>query len=318
VLTSDARIKYLQLNHGLAEVRRRLRQTVFRHHASSDPASLAQWRRGTAIVVQDRLQYLVEQGKLGRLQRFLTPSEETLIVPLHTVAAVNAARISPGSHAAPWREGRVGPGPTDYGSEPAPVTGMAEAAVAYWFKTMRRAARSQRLCRELGLEPNVLHHLIDELQIGALRCRLPAEITTAFLQLSSSSTVKAGSSSIPAVSRVSLERDCVRMAALACRLIAAYLEVLGSISSRGRNTSHRSPRSPNQELEVAEAASPSYVSHTVRPWGGARRSVKPVQAQWEVSFVTLVEDNITSSHLSAGRGDKDRELGELIQLFAPG
>jgi hypothetical protein len=32
----------------------------------------------------------------------------------------------------------------------------------------------------------------------------------------------------------------------------------------------------------------------------------------------LVEDNIAATHISSTRGDKDRELGELIQLFASG
>ena len=108
------------------------------------------------------------------------------------------------------------------------------------------------------------------------------------------------------------------MAAFACRIISAFLEVLGNVSGRGRNAAAGASRSQTRELEVADAPVGSYGSQTARPWGGTRRSTRPVQSQWDVSFVNLVEDNIATAHLLVGRGDKDRELGELIQLFAPG
>ena len=59
---------------------------------------------------------------------------------------------------------------------------MAEIAVTHWFSCLRRAARSQRLCRELRIDTGVLHNLVDELQIGAVRCQLANEIANAFTQ----------------------------------------------------------------------------------------------------------------------------------------
>ncbi len=321
VLSSEPRIKHLQLNQALQIIRRRLRLSVLRHHTSNDPDALAQWRRGTAIVVQDRLQLIIEHGKLGRLHRLLVPTEDNLFIPLWAAVSASTSKISTDLSVAKWPDAAAGgQRQTDFGAVDRPenlsqLSGsrLAEIAVAHWFQSMRRGARSQRLCRELSIEPSILHHLIDELQIGAVRLALAAEIASI---VSQGKTF--GSNDATGAGPLSPERDCVRIAAVSSRMIAAYLDVLSVSGGRGPSPPHRQPRSQSHELEVAEAAPAGYVSHTARPWGGARRSTKFVQAQWEVSFVNLVEDNISSSHLLAGRGDKDRELGELIQLFAPG
>jgi hypothetical protein len=160
-----------------------------------------------------------------------------------------------------------------------------------------------------------MHHLVDELQIGALRCGLANEITNAFLQ---SAPPSARDSSSGGQQLSSAERDLIRLTAYACRIITAYLEVLGSVPGRGHNTHTRPSRASTYDLEVADGAPSGYASLATRPTAGGRRSARPSLAQWEVSFVSLVEDNIASAHMMAGRGDKDRELGELIQLFASG
>ena len=310
MLSSDPRVKQLQLNQALSDLRRRLRHAVLRQHASSDPAALAQWRRGTAVVVQDRLQFIFENNKLGLLHRALIPAENDLIVPIRAAKMPGAAKGAGAFEAA---------GDSGVVYAPLPVSRMAEIAVSHWFKSMRRAARSDRLCRDLAIEPGVLHNLIDELQIGALRCGLSNEIVTAYAQAAPPVRDTAKPAEMGAAQRLAIaERECVRMAAFACRIISAYLEVLGNVSGRGRNAAAGTSRAQTRELEVADAPAASYGSQTARPWGGARRSTRPVQSQWDVSFVNLVEDNIATAHLLAGRGDKDRELGELIQLFAPG
>ncbi len=313
-LASDNRIKLLQLNQALQDLRRRLRQTVLRHHTSNDPAALADWRRGTAVVVQDRLQFLVEQGRLSHLQRALLPTESGVLIQLAGAQAATASKhydLTPS-----WRDA---PGARPQSEQPMiPIGRLAELAVVHWFKSMRRATRSQRLCRELRIEPGVLHNLVDELQIGAQRCLLASEIASAYGQTAQVRPQSAQSGDTAILAPVTASgRDLARLAAYACRIMTAYLEVLGPVPSRGRSVSLRGNRT-SYDLEVADGSSGGYASQGARPRGGARRSSRPSQTTWEISFVTLVEDNIASAQLLSGRGDKDRELGELIQLFASG
>lgn len=325
VLSSDAKVKQLQLNQSLQEVRRRLRQCVLRHHASNDPAALSLWRRSIAVVVQDRLQYMIEQGRLGLLHRVLIPSEEDLIIPMqaaeHAMAAKNSASVS----ADPWRDvSRLGPGQDTVGmavtGNPDHAARMADIAVSHWFKGMRRAARSARLCRELGIEMGVFLNLVDELQIGAPRCGLTDEIARAYSQSVGATVRPVGSlpQSDGKQGSGGRHRELVRLAAYGCRIISAYLEVLGSTPGRGSPGHARSPRAALSDLVVAENTASGYGFGSGRVASGGRRSAKSAQTQWEISFVNLVEDNIASAQLLAGRGDKDRELGELVSLFATG
>lgn len=52
--------------------------------------------------------------------------------------------------------------------------------------------------------------------------------------------------------------------------------------------------------------------------GGLRGQGRNPLDTWDLTFVKLVEDNIAAASVIMGRGEKDRELGELIQLFASG
>ncbi len=318
-LASSPRAKQLQLNRSLQERRRRIRQTVLRHHTSNDPSALSMWRRSTAIVVQDRLQFIIDQSRLGMLHRALIPAEEDMIIPIRIAEHVDTAKSAASAHAAPWRDGARDDTRSahDTAAQSSPIRAgrMADIAVAHWFKSMRRASRSQRLCRDLRIEMDVMHHLVDELQIGALRCGLASEIANAYLQ---SASPAARDTMNGTQQLTSADRDIVRATAYACRIITAYLEILGTVPGRGHNTHVRPSRAATYDLEVADSAPSGYASLAARPMAGARRSARPALAQWEVSFVSLVEDNIASAHMMAGRGDKDRELGELIQLFASG
>ena len=317
-LASSPRAKQLQLNQSLQERRRRIRQTVLRHHTSNDPSSLSMWRRSTAVVVQDRLQFINDQCRLGALHRALIPTEEDLIIPIRIAERLDAAKSAASVQAAPWRDGVQDDTRSAYDtaaqSSPARAGRMADIAVAHWFKSMRRASRSQRLCRDLRIELGVMQNLVDELQIGAQRCGLANEIANAYLQ----SAPPAARETSNGMQLTCSDRDIIRLTAYACRIITAYLEVLGSVPGRGHNTHARPSRASTYDLEVADSAPSGYASLAARSMAGARRSARPALAQWEVSFVGLVEDNIASAHMMAGRGDKDRELGELIQLFASG
>ena len=311
---SGPRVKLLQLNQSLQDLRRRIRHTVLRHHTSNDLAAMADWRRGTAVVVQDRLQFLIEQGRLAHLHRALMPAESDLIIKLRDArasAAHKRLRAQPS-----WREEPVNEANESTSFQ---IGHLAETALSHWFKSLRRAARSQRLCRELRIEPAILQNLVDELQIGAQRCSLANEIATAFTQSAAAQLQSARASDPQAARRLtSAERDLTRLAAYASRIIAAYVEVLGAVPGRGRQATLKTARTGSYDLEVADGPPGGYASQGARPRGGTRRTSRSSQFNWEVSFITLVEDNIASAHLLSGLGDKDRELGELIQLFASG
>lgn len=326
----DIRTKHLQLGQSLIEVRRRLRATVLRHHASNDPAALNDWRRGTAVVVQNRLQYLISQGRLGHLLRALLPREDDLIRAIETAALSQQSPLpAAGPSMPPWpRTSQAVPlsmpvpqvaFPAAPGGGPEQAGRMADVALAHWLKEMRRAARSPRLCRDLKIEPAILHNLIDELQIGALRVALGSEIANAYAKSATPVALADGfGASVTAGDRADSVSGAVRLAAYACRIINAYLEVLSAPQGRLRGATPRPGRGMAADLDVADGAASGYGSSAVRSRGVARRALRPAQQQWEISFVNLVDDNISSAHLLVGRGDKDRELGELIALFASG
>ena len=324
-LAGDVRTKHSQLTQSLLETRRRLRGAALRHHASNDPAALHDWRRGTAVVVQNRLQYIMSQGRLGHLQRALLAQEDDLIGVIQAAALARAEVRTAHPLQVPWPRSSqtvplgepvpavafaaASPGGPEHASR------MADAAVAHWLKEIRRAARSGRLCRDLRIEPSILQNLIDELQIGALRVSLGSEISTAFLRSTAQPGLHpAGTAQHDAAS----EDDVLRLAAYASRIINAYLEVLGAPGGRGRVSATRGAKTVSPDLEVADGAASGYATSLARSRGGARRITRPDNDQWEISFVNLVEDNISAAHLLVGRGDKDRELGELIALFASG
>ena len=310
-MASDERMRQVQLNQALADVRRRLHMCGLRHHASNDPAALADWRRGTAVVVQDRLQLIKESGRLGHLQRALLPLEADLATVMDAaLAGGKAAAPEPGGSRM-FRHDVALARPTggelagdEAGWTPQTASRMAQRCVEHWFSEMRRAARSGRLCRELRIEPRILHNVVDELQIGALRTALTSEIAMAYQRAPGD--------------RPAGGAEVVRMASYAYRLISAYLEILAAPTGRGKPSGQRGLRALATEGEVAEAAAGGYATLGARSRAITRRAGRLVHEHWDVSFAGLVEDNIASAHLIAGRGDKDRELGELIALFASG
>jgi hypothetical protein len=333
---SDTRVKHLQLNHALRDIRRRLRGTLLRYHTSNDPSAIAEWRRGIAVVIQDRLQFMIERGRLGHLQHALLPTEVDLRTALAASQAstphVGSFGTDPVGHArtgaASWREHpaqadpfQLPPNFVAHDSAQVRAERLTGAAIAHWMKSMRRAARSPRLARDLRIDQILLQNLIDELQAGALRIGLGAELASAFLR---SGAVEPGSAvpvSEPADrGQFGVQRrddDVLRLAAYAYRIISAYLEVLTAVHGRS-STGLQATRALAYNADVADIAAAGQSPSTPRQRLGARRTTRPVAKTWEASFAALVEDNIAAAHLLAGRGDQDRELGELIQLFAPG
>lgn len=305
---TNANSKQLQLHQALGEKRRLMRQAVLRHHLSNDPAALSLWRRSTAVVVQDRLQYLMSKKRLGKLHRSLMPTEASLTVPVRAARQAAQKKALIASNTSPW----LASAPPGANSD---VTAMCETAVAHWFRCMRRAARSPRLCRELQIEMSVMNNLVDELQIGAIRCGVAAEIANAYLR---SSPAGRNGTAVPATADGEDDgKALIRLSAYASRIINAYLEVLATNPARETGPS-LATAGAGTEVDIAAERTSGYASHITRSMTSGRRRARPALNQWEFSFVTLVEENIASAHMMAGRGDKDRELGELIQLFASG
>lgn len=308
---SNPRAKAIQLTRAVADLRRRLRTTMARHHRSVDPTAISEWRRASAILVVNRLQSVAECGQLAHLQRALLPSETELL----TVIAAAAGARSSGMERGPTMADRLfngtpavpdatSSGGRLHGSLESEILRLAELAVAYWIGRLKRTWRARRLCREIGIEPQVLQHLVEELYLGAGRIGLAEEIASAYLE----SQPRTGAGSAPATAT---------LAAYAARLTSAYLEVLGPIGDRGRAPQLGSSRSG--DLEVADDGTSLYGRVGKIPRAAEFKfSVRAVAEQWEQSFTGLVEDNIAAASLSATRGDKDRELGDLIRLFTSG
>jgi hypothetical protein len=321
-VASDERQKYQQLAQRLQDIRRRLRHTLMRYHASNDPPAIAEWRRGTAIVVQDRVQFLIENGRLGHLQRALLPNEADLITAMaaatprkHEASAATSGRWSIGATSAPgYQDSSASRGETN-----STVTARrCELAISTWITGIRRAGRARQLCRDLRIQDSVFQHLIDELQIGATRIGLASEIGMAFQRANdlnaATQAARNGRGEHVDQSEDELDRnDVVRLAAFAYRLITAYLETLDSVNPRANGVSQRGGAPEKGAPKSASSVATATRHRPTVTW--IKSSGKP---QWEVQFVNLVESNIASAHLLVGRGEKDRELGELLQLFASG
>lgn len=294
---ATARVKVMQLSRAITETRRAVRHGILRHHTSSDPIAQADWRRSMATLISNRLLMLEGSGRIGLLLKVLTPSYHELRL------AIGATRLAGEPNAF---------GDMPFGSKvaeritlfenlaatPADDLGrLAAAAVAHWTTTIRRRARSRRVCRELGVEGAILQHIAEELQIGAVRIGLAERVA----------------SRVHYSGRRSDPQSDDRLAAYAFRHIAGYVEAL--VEPGNLNQASAAARYL-QETVVAETSDQGY-----RSAGGENGSyVKSsrVQFTWEPSFAALVEENILASNLSSQLSDKDRELANLIQLFAPG
>jgi hypothetical protein len=214
------------------------------------------------------------------------------------IAAHEAAR----SRTAPLAIGTAAPAEA--------VAQACEAAVAAWLAAMRRTARSGRAVRDLGLEPALMEHLIDELQQGVHRAGLAEEIATAY----TAGRLRGAPVSGGATGAVAATADGVGLAAYSCRIIVAFLELAGG--GRGRETAEE--RSRPDEGAAVDPANSGTASPGYGPRAGLRRRLYTTEAGWEQAFTALVEENIAAAHLQAARGDRDRELWELLQLFAAG
>ncbi len=294
------RVKAIQLGRAVAEVRRTLRFAVARHYVSNDPLMIAEWRRSTAVVACNRLAALVEQRQLGRLLRVLLPSEDEF---LHAIVAAQARPVlddepefSRSDLAVPSAIIRNAGGVDNDAAADDPVA-LSGAAMTYWFTCLKRAARSRQTCRNLGIDGTVLHHIVDELQSGASHLGLADDIAGAYRRANPAGDVNA-----------------IPLAAYAFRMTAAYLEGLSGAGDRGDRSGYVQQTS---ELQVADGSGSGYAS-TMGGGALSRRGGRFNAERWEHAFAALVDDNIAAANMGSSRGDKDRELGTLIQLFAPG
>jgi hypothetical protein len=321
-IASDERQKHQQLSQRLRNIRRAIRHTLIRYHASNDPPALAHWRRGTATVVQDRLQLLTERGRLGHLQRALLPSEADLITAM-TAATHRQPETSPTTSGRWSPIASPTPGFQDSAAarsetNAAVTARLCERAVSSWISGIRRAGRAQRLCRDLKIQDSVFQHLIDEVQIGAARIGLAGEIGMAFQRANdlngATRAALSGQADHTGHNHTDFNRnDIIRLAAYASRLITAYVETLDNVSVRANGSWKRGSGS-----EIGDANTTDIATPTLRQRPTATRLKQSGKLQWEAQFTNLVEGNIASAHLLVGRGEKDRELGELLQLFASG
>lgn len=303
---SEPHVRQVQLNQAFHEVRRRFNDCVVRHHLSNAPSALADWRRGMALVTQDRIKFLAERRRLSHLFRALLPSEAEFYTAIDGQSAIGGGRLR--GEASRWQVRAAGPplrgdaAPTRGSDDPAAAGHAADRTVDHWFRAMRRVARCSRFSRGLGVEPRVVHNLVEELQLGAIRTGLAGEIAQVYRSLKPDGEENAADARR-------------RLAAIARRLISAYLELP---PGRAGAAAERPLRIAGGEGEVAQPGAPQYSFGAGGVRGGTRGAGRKRLETWDIAFVKLVEDNIASASVVMSRSEKDRELGELIQLFASG
>ena len=288
--------KHRQLNTHLVDLRRRLRSRLLRLHLSNDPTQIAEWRRQLAIVGQGRLQRVVQADRLHILHLGLGVTEHELKV-LYSVTtdASNSANVSVGGPRRP---------------DAAYCERLGIATAEYWLQSIRTVARSPRFCRSVSVSQPVLHHIIDEISIGAMRLGLAAQLSETFYRAAHAPTEKPLAEEFFAVA--------------AARLIGGYVERLtlpsdgGSAGSAPASGVARGRGQLGSELQqdFAKKATAAAAFGTTRAWSegtGVRDS--HLSGDWADAYGALVEANIVAAAHLTGGADRDRDLGELLAGF---
>jgi hypothetical protein len=300
----QASAKHRQLNTHLVDLRRRLRSRLLRLHFSNDPSQIAEWRRQLAIVAQGRLQRVALIDRMHVLQLGLSVTEHELKVLYSGADTSNRSAVA-----------ATGTGKR---RDAADCERLAAATVEYWLQSIRQVARSPRFCRSVGVAQPVLHHIIDEISIGAVRLGIAAQLTEIFHRSAHAPTGQPLSEAYFAVA--------------AAKLIGSYIERLtlggdgypggSSVSNqraRGRITSEP-VLATTEARDVALIGTRNWTETTSGPRDPARRESARDWAgdwarDWAEAYGALVEANIAAAAHLTGGADRDRELGELLAGF---
>ena len=172
VLVSQAGRKHRQLRRRLAELNRNTRARFLRYRADNDLVEASDWRQRITATIEHRLARTARRGKLGRLLAALTISEAELVAVYRRAdrSGLNE-RLRQAATAVIDLEadyGVMAPAGEKIVPRGRSIT-MAEAAVSCWLSAIRRCARSQRFCRQVGIADFLLEHIADEVSVGAVR-----------------------------------------------------------------------------------------------------------------------------------------------------
>lgn len=201
-LRASRAVKRTQIDRRLASVRSEMRCRLLRHHLSPDPVALAEWRGQIANIAVSRLIRAGERGRLGRLLSRLLPSERELEIVVGALDQRHEATAG----LAP----RLGHGVSQLESEIEASMLYADAITTHWSLALRDLTRSSALARSFDLPQTLLHHVVDEIAIGALRKGLAGRLAEV-IQRSQALTLEP-----PARAE--------RIAAYATRVLAVYVE----------------------------------------------------------------------------------------------
>jgi hypothetical protein len=303
VLSVQPSAKHRQLNTHLVDLRRRLRSRLLRLHLSNDPAQIAEWRRQLAIVGQGRLQRVAQADRMHILHVGLGVTEHELNM-LYSIPSDSSDYAGFGVGACR--------------ADAVYCEKLGNATVEYWLQSMRQVARSSRFCRSVGVSQPMLHHIIDEISMGAMRLGLAARLNETFYRAAQAPTEKPLTVEFFAVA--------------AARLIGGYVERLalpedsrtvGSVSSigyergQGRLASELvSDVAPDMLHQNAGRKPGQVVSGTARAWSAEANLHDAQQPDgWAEAFGALAEANIVAAAHLTGGAARDRDLGELLAGF---
>ncbi|MFN3867845.1 MAG: hypothetical protein ACK4MF_02130, partial [Hyphomicrobiaceae bacterium] len=169
----------------------------------------------------------------------------------------------------------------------------------------RRAARSPRMCRAIGLSETVVEHMIDEIGIGATRLGLVDQVRAA---------IEHGYAAVQddAASRRSDGEPGEGHATVDERVfIAAVTPVLnGFVETLTVDSDHRPRMGAHVPLSFAGVPSPAGGSPEIL-WDDPAIYADRLADRWGAALVRLMEANISSSRYHQS-GAHVSELGRLL------
>lgn len=301
--SSNPSTKQRQLRRQLGELHRRLRSRFLRLNGESE---MTEWRQRVASLIEHRLYRVVRRGRLGLLLGALMIGESELAAVhqrYRRQSFAGSANRTLGAASgdldalalASFAADDDGPGGRAAGVA---ASELAHRAVSHWHVGMRRAARSGRMCRAIGLSEAVLDHMIDEIGIGAARLGLVDRVRKAI-----EAAYAAASDAAPNGNDGGSPSGERAFVAAVAPVINGFVETLVAGSDRAARNGKEAAG-----IAVLPAANGS-AGEIV--WDDPAINADLLADRWVAALARLMEANISSSRYHQNSGHAS-ELGRLL------
>lgn len=273
-------MKAQQIGLGIARKRWAMRSRLARHQTSSH-FDQGEWRRQASNIVLNHVRACASQGRIGDLQRLLTPTEGEL-------------------RAVSVRLGLFGATPASQSDWNSRLQTFSALVVGYWLRMLRAQSRSPRLARWFSLPGTTFPHLVDEISLAVTRVGLSAHLASKLGELGGASQIDR-----PDVARL----DC---ASIAARLIGQFIEKLDLTTPAVPASAGAGSGGMAEVTQLYPASSPGMARRgpaLTMPQADAGATLAAVR--WCDALAAMLEANLVGP---AGRSvaSGNRELGELL------